>query len=182
MRRLLLPLLVLLLLPWAAGADQKDPALDTLFQQLKAATNPEDARRTEQQIWHIWLDLEDDDGRLLLNRGLVYMSFEQYDQALAAFTQVVERLPDFAEGWNKRATVYFLMDRYDESVADIEKTLALEPRHFGALSGLGIILQEMGDDKHALDAFRRALAIHPHLERVPELVKKLSEKIDGRDI
>jgi tetratricopeptide (TPR) repeat protein len=180
MRRLLLPLLVLLLLPWAAGADQKDPALDTLFQQLKAATNPEDARRTEQQIWHIWLDLEDDDGRLLLNRGLVYMSFEQYDQALAAFTQVVERLPDFAEGWNKRATVYFLMDRYDESVADIEKTLALEPRHFGALSGLGQIYLAIGNKPAAVKAFEAALAIDPNLKGERDLVEQLKKELAGK--
>jgi len=90
--------------------------------------------------------------------------------------------PNFSEGWNKRATVYYLMGEYEQSRADVAKTLELEPRHFGALSGLGIILQELGDDKHALEVFRRALAVHPRLERIPDLVKKLSDKIDGRDI
>jgi Flp pilus assembly protein TadD len=71
---------------------------------------------------------------------------------------------------------------FGRALADIREVLAREPRHFGALSGLGIILQEIGDDRHALDAFRRALAIHPHLERVPEMVKKLSDKVDGRDL
>ena len=89
---------------------------------------------------------------------------------------------DVGRSWNRRATVYYTKKDFGRALADIREVLAREPRHFGALSGLGIILQEMGDEKHALDAFRRALAIHPHLERVPELVKKLSEKIDGRDI
>ena len=86
------------------------------------------------------------------------------------------------KAWNRRATVYYTKKDFGRSLADIHEVLAREPRHFGALSGLGIILQELGDDKHALDAFRRALAIHPHLERLPDLVKKLSEKVDGRDI
>jgi Flp pilus assembly protein TadD len=71
---------------------------------------------------------------------------------------------------------------FGRALSDIREVLAREPRHFGALSGLGIILQEIGEDRHALDAFRRALAIHPHLERVPEMVKKLSDKVDGRDL
>jgi Flp pilus assembly protein TadD len=71
---------------------------------------------------------------------------------------------------------------FGSALADIREVLAREPRHFGALSGLGMILQEIGDDKHALDAFRRALAVHPKLERIPDMVKKLSEKVEGRDI
>ncbi len=86
------------------------------------------------------------------------------------------------EAWNRRATVYYVKKDFGRALADIREVLAREPRHFGALSGLGIILQEIGDDRHALDVFRRALAIHPHLERVPEMVKKLSDKVDGRDL
>jgi Flp pilus assembly protein TadD len=78
--------------------------------------------------------------------------------------------------------VYYVKKDFGRALADIREVLAREPRHFGALSGLGIILQEIGEDRHALDAFRRALAIHPHLERVPEMVKKLSDKVDGRDL
>jgi Flp pilus assembly protein TadD len=86
------------------------------------------------------------------------------------------------EAWNRRATLHFMNKSYAQSLADIRQVLAREPRHFGALSGLGMILQEIGDDKRALDAFRRALAVHPHLERVPDMVKKLTEKVEGRDI
>ena len=102
--------------------------------------------------------------------------------ALKLLNSVIEIKPDFVEAWNRRATVYYVQKDFGRALADIREVLAREPRHFGALSGLGIILQEIGDDRHALDAFRRALAIHPHLERVPEMVKKLSDKVDGRDL
>ena len=90
--------------------------------------------------------------------------------------------PDFLEAWNRRATIYYIKKDFSRSLADIQEVLRREPRHFGALSGLGIILQEFGDDKRALDAFRRALAVHPRIERIPDLAKKLEEKVEGRDI
>ena len=81
-----------------------------------------------------------------------------------------------------RATLYYLRKDYVRAMADIRQVLAREPRHFGAISGLGMILQEFGDEKHALEAFRRAVAIHPHLQKIPEMIKTLSEKVEGRDI
>ena len=78
--------------------------------------------------------------------------------------------------------VYYLKNDYGHSLADIEQVLVREPRHFGALAGLGMIMQDIGDEKRALDAFREALAVNPYLEKVPELVKTLSEKVEGRDI
>ncbi len=96
--------------------------------------------------------------------------------------EVVSLKPDFVEGWNRRATLYYLQNDYTRSMSDIEQVLAREPRHFGALAGLGMIMQELGDEKRALDAFRKALAINPHLEKVPDLVKTLTEKVEGRDI
>jgi len=78
--------------------------------------------------------------------------------------------------------VFYLKNDYGHSLADIQQVLAREPRHFGALAGLGMIMQELGDDKHALEAFRKALAVNPHLEKVPDLVKTLTEKVEGRDI
>jgi tetratricopeptide (TPR) repeat protein len=95
---------------------------------------------------------------------------------------VVKLRPDYVEGWNRRATLYYLQNDYTRSLQDIEQVLRREPRHFGALAGLGMIMQELGDDRRALDAFRKALAVNPHLEKVPELVKTLTEKVEGRDI
>jgi tetratricopeptide (TPR) repeat protein len=107
---------------------------------------------------------------------------KDYGLAIKLLDAVVELRPDYAEGWNRRATVYYLQKDYSHSLADIREVLAREPRHFGALSGLGAILQEIGDDKHALEAYRRALAIDPHLEHVGEVVKTLTEKVEGRAI
>ena len=90
--------------------------------------------------------------------------------------------PDYIEGWSRRATLYYMQNDYQHSLEDIEQVLIREPRHFGALAGLGMIMQELGDDRRALDAFRKALAINPHLENVPDLVKTLTEKVEGRDI
>ena len=104
------------------------------------------------------------------------------DLAIKLLNSIIDIRPDFLEAWNRRATLFYMKKDFGLAIADIQQVLSREPRHFGALSGLGIILQEIGDDKRALDAFRRAVAVHPHLERIPELVKKLSEKIDGRDI
>ena len=83
---------------------------------------------------------------------------------------------------NRRATLYYLKNDYTHSLEDIRQVLIREPRHFGALAGLGMIMQDIGDEKRALEAFRKALAVNPHLEKVPELVKTLSDKVEGRDI
>ena len=178
-----LPIVALLALGGAAAsADQTDRRLDGLFKQLKETKDDDEARGLESQIWAIWTRSDNEDVNQLMEAGSLAMAGQKFEIALKAFNRIIELAPNFAEGWNKRATLYYLMGNYPASLADIKRTLELEPRHFGALSGLGIILQELGDDRHALDAFRRALAIHPRLERIPDLVKKLTEKVDGRDI
>jgi len=104
------------------------------------------------------------------------------DVALKLLDAIIKLRPDYTEAWNRRATLYYLQNDYARSLADIQQVLAREPRHFGALAGLGMIMQDLGDEKRALDAFRKALAVNPHLEKVPELVKQLTEKVEGRDI
>ena len=93
---------------------------------------------------------------------------KDYDLAIKLLNAVVELKPDYIEGWNRRATIYYLKKDYAHSIADIREVLSREPRHFGALSGLGLILQEIGDDKHALEAYRKVLAIDPHQEHVAD--------------
>ena len=90
--------------------------------------------------------------------------------------------PDYAEGWTKRATVYFLIDDYKKSIFDIERTLALEPRHFGALSGLGMIMRDIGQDKRAIDAFQRALAVDPYLDNVKKALDDIQGENAGKEI
>jgi tetratricopeptide (TPR) repeat protein len=156
--------------------------LDRLFSALKVAPDDESAKFVENRIWAIWLASVSDTANLLMGRAKAAADAKDYDLAIRLLNAIIDIRPDFTEAWNRRATIYYAKKEYARSLADIREVLAREPRHFGALSGLGIILQELGDDKQALDVYRRALAIHPHLERIPDLVKKLTDKIDGRDI
>jgi tetratricopeptide (TPR) repeat protein len=156
--------------------------LDRLFEALKVAPDDESAKYVENRIWAIWLASASDTANLLMGRVKTAVDAEDFDLAIKLLNAIIDIKPDFVEAWNRRATVYYAKKEFGRALSDIREVLAREPRHFGALSGLGIILQELGDDKHALDVFRRALAIHPHLERIPDLVKKLADKIDGRDI
>ena len=163
------------------GAD-KTRGLDFLFGALKAAPDEASAKHVEARIWAVWLQTPSDTAALLMLRAKAAMDAQQSDVALKLLDAVVKLRPDYIEGWNRRATLYYLKNDYAHSLRDIEQVLIREPRHFGALAGLGMIMQELGDDKRALEAFRKALAINPHLEKVPELVKTLSEKVEGRDI
>ena len=163
------------------GAD-RTRGLDFLFGALKAAPDEASAKHVEARIWAIWMQTPSDTAALLMLRAKAAMEAQQTDVALKLLDSVIKLRPDYVEGWNRRATLYYLQNDYAHSLADIQQVLIREPRHFGALAGLGMIMQDIGDDKRALDAFRRALAINPHLEKVPELVKSLSEKVEGRDI
>lgn len=160
----------------------KTRGLDFLFGALKAAPDEASAKHVEARIWAIWLQTPSDTVALLMTRAKVAMAAQNSDVALQLLDAVIRLRPDYVEGWNRRATLYYLRNDYAHSLADIEQVLAREPRHFGALAGLGMIMQELGDEKRALDAFRKALAVNPHIDKVPELVKTLSEKVEGRDI
>jgi tetratricopeptide (TPR) repeat protein len=107
---------------------------------------------------------------------------KEIDLAIELLDRIIAIKPDYVEAWNRRATLYFTKKEYGRSIADVAQVLAREPRHFGALAGLGTILQEIGDDRRALEVYRRALAVHPHLQKIPELIKTLTEKVEGRDI
>ncbi|MBR0696867.1 M48 family metallopeptidase [Bradyrhizobium lablabi] len=156
--------------------------LDFLFGALKAAPDEASARHVEARIWALWLQTPSDTAALLMVRSKAAIDAQNYDIALKLLDAVVKLRPDYIEAWNRRATIYYLKNDYTRSLEDIRQVLAREPRHFGALAGLGMIMQEIGDDKRALDAFRKALAVDPYLEKVPEMVKQLSEKVEGRDI
>ena len=168
-------------LPRAQRGD-KAQNLDRLFEALKAAPDDESAKYIENRIWAIWLASASDTANLLMGRVKTAVDAQEFDLAIKLLNAVIDIKPDFVEAWNRRATVYYAEKEFGRALSDIHEVLTREPRHFGALSGLGIILQEIGDEKHALEVLRRALSIHPHLEKIPDLVKKLSEKVDGRDI
>jgi tetratricopeptide (TPR) repeat protein len=156
--------------------------LEFLFEALKAAPDADSAKLVEGRIWALWFASGSDTTDLLMSR--VKTAMDNKDNALAIkLLDAVTRLkPDYVEGWNRRATLRFAEKDYGGALADIQQVLGREPRHFGALSGLGVIMQELGEDKLALEAFRRALAVNPNLQKIPDFVKTLSEKVEGRDI
>ncbi len=156
--------------------------LDFLFGALKVAPDAESAKAVEARIWAIWSQTPSDTATLLMGRVKTAMDRKEPDVAIKLLDAIIKLRPDYIEAWNRRATLYYLQNDYGKSLSDIQQVLIREPRHFGALAGLGMIMQDLGDDRRALDAFRKALAINPHLDRIPDLVKTLSEKVEGRDI
>jgi tetratricopeptide (TPR) repeat protein len=168
-------------LPKVQHGDRRSD-MDTLFAALKVAPTDESAKYIENRIWAHWVASGGDTAVLLMSHVKIAIDRKDLDLALKLLNAIVDIRPDYVEAWNRRATVYYMKKDFTHALEDIHHVLKLEPRHFGALSGLGMIFEEIGEDKEALAAFRRALAVHPHLEKIPDLVKKLSEKVEGRDI
>ena len=153
--------LPLLLAPLVSAADQNAPELPELFAKLKAETDPAVAKSIEEQIWQHWFVAPDDEAASMLSQISQAMSMGQFDIALRLCNQLVYIYPEFAEGWNRRATVQYQLKNHAASVADIRETIRLEPRHFGAISGLGLIFLRTKDYPAALEAFEQVLAISP---------------------
>jgi len=163
------------------GVDQTRN-LNFLFGALKAAPDDETARAIEKRIWALWMVSRSDTANLLMTRVRKAVEDKDLDLAITLLDAIVKIRPDYVEAWNRRATIYYMKRDYGRALADLSQVLSREPRHFGALSGLGLILQDIGDDKQALEVYRRALKIYPRIERIPNLVKELTIKVEGRDI
>jgi tetratricopeptide (TPR) repeat protein len=162
-----------------AGADQDDPRLDGLFDRLQHTPDPAEAHALEQRIWGLWLESDDAAVDRLMQQGIFALQGQHYATALQAFDRMVEQAPDFAEGWNKRATVHYLMGNWRASVRDIQRTLALEPRHFGALFGLGLIYDALEEPEAALRSFEATLTLNPHSESTRQMVEQLRRQLRG---
>jgi len=157
--------------------------LDTLFEALKTAKDDEAAQAAENGIAALWLESGSDTVDLLMEWTQAAVKDKDFALALDYLDRIVTLKPDYVEGWNTRATVHFLTDDFGRSLADIERTLALEPRHFGALAGLGTILRELGEDERALEVYRKAITVDPHLPNVQKAIDDLESKgAGGRDI
>jgi tetratricopeptide (TPR) repeat protein len=163
--------------PASGRADQSDEQLEELFNRLRSTADPLEAQIIEIHIWRIWTDSGRDDMNALVEQGAQAMAQGRLKEAIAIFDRVVTTLPDFAEGWNKRATAHYLNDDYPASVFDIKRTLALEPRHFGAISGMGLIFMASGDPRGALNAFEQVLEIHPHSRGARAYVEQLRKNL-----
>ena len=157
-------------------------SLDFLFGALKLAPDETTAKAIEERIWTVWTASRSDTANLLMMRVKTAIEAKDLDLAVTLLDGIVKIRPDYIEGWNRRATIFYMKKDYGRAIADIRQVLKREPRHFGALAGLGLILQDIGDDKQALEVYRRALEVYPRMERIPDVVKTLQEKIEGRDI
>jgi tetratricopeptide (TPR) repeat protein len=145
---------------------------------LVQAMRDEDARvrdAAQNVMWAIWLRSGDDDIDTLMAEGEQLMEQEEYAEAVEIFDQIIARAPQFAEGYNKRATVYYLMQAYDKSIADIHRTLELNPVHFGALSGMGLCYLGLEEPRQALVWFERAVAVNPNLDSIQHYIQQIRE-------
>ena len=164
-------------------ADQADARLPALFEALKDTSDAAAAEAIAGQIWAIWSEHGDDE-RLSQNLqlGTAQMNAGRLRQAEQIFTTIIDTDPAFAEAWNKRATVYFLMGAFAQSKRDIAQTIIREPRHFGALSGLGLVETHLGNYTAALKAYEQAATLHPYLEGYDDITAALEKLAAGDPI
>lgn len=180
-----LPLCVLfswLLTTAPAHADQHDPALEGLFEQLKKATDATAAVPIEAEIWQRWTRHSDPATQARMLLGIQQMNAGDLAGSLSTYDSLIESVPDYAEAWNKRATVQYLLGNYAASELDIRKTLELEPFHFGALSGRGLVYAAQGKYEQAREALHAALEVHPTMEAVKANLQELDELLRKRTI
>lgn len=160
----------------------RQQTLDALFERLRKASQQEDAQHIATSIQQIWLQSYSDTANLLMQRATASLQEGQFPVALSLYDKLIELEPGWAEAWNQRAVTRFLTGDTDGAMADIGQVVKLEPRHFGALAGMGMILQGAGLDKGALEVFNKVLVIYPLDPDVQKLVEKLTLEVEGRDI
>jgi len=163
-------------------AATKPARLDQLFVDLKRERNEKAAEQIAGRIWNEWSQSGSASIDLMMQWAQKATENQKYDVALDFLDQVVTLQPTYAEGWNRRATVHFMMKNYGKSMSDIDHTLQLEPRHFGALSGLAQIMAETGHKQSALEAWQKVLAIYPMMRSAQDQVAALSEELAGEGI
>jgi tetratricopeptide (TPR) repeat protein len=162
--------------PALSQAQMREDLLDSLFARLRMAHSGREAKLAEDAIWKMWMSSDSPSAEAMLTQATKAMGAEQNDAALLILGNLVSLQPQFAEAWNKRATLYFTMHQYAQSLADIDKVLDLEPRHFGALAGLGMIKLQQGDLPGALSAYKRALSINPNMPGVKHAIEEIESQ------
>lgn len=179
----MLPVLALLCVSLSVNvsfAQNSDKTTEWLNELADPATG--DWEAVEERILDAWSRSGSTAMDLLLERGRDALDEEDFSTALEHFTALTDHAPDFAEGWNMRATTFFMIEEFGLSIEDIGRTLALNPKHFGALSGLGVILEELGEVDEALKAYRLAFEINPHRDNLVEAIERLTKEVDGTPI
>lgn len=189
----MLALLVLALSPVHAEEPALPPAnpaelekravrLDALFTRLASTDDADEGDTIVEEIWRVWLQSGRPEIDALMQNTLALLQAGEPRAAMPLLDTIVARAPDWAEGWNKRATVLYVLDEYDRSLADIDKVLALEPRHFGALAGRGLIHIANENYRAALDDYRRARAVNPFLQGAAQMIPTLERRIGERPL
>ncbi len=156
--------------------------LDNLLARLYASTSERQAKAIEATVLQLWLRNYSPSVEVLMKQAISAINDNEHSSALTLLDTVIEIAPDYAEAWNKRATVHYFSQDYERALADIDQVLELEPRHFGALSGRALVNRAMGNKKAALQSFREALEIHPFLDGAKSAVKKLKKDVEGERI
>jgi tetratricopeptide (TPR) repeat protein len=163
----------------AQGTDSAE--VDRLLGELAKSEQP-GWRQIENSILREWSKSGSPAMDLLLRRGTEALESGDLDVAVEHLTALTDHAPDFAEGWNARATVFFQMGEYGLSLEDIRRTLELNPRHFSAMSGLGVIFESLGYEKEALEVYRAVQAIHPHRPELQEALDRLERTVEGENL
>jgi len=158
-------------------ADQKDDRLENLFITLSSSSDKQIIRSTENEIWEIWFAHPNSDVERLMQIGVQRMNNNRQLEAMIIFNRLVENFPNYAEAWNRRATLHYILGNYQESISDIEKVLSLEPRHFGALSGLGLVYLQLDQLSKAKRAFEDLIEVHPNSPNAKENLRRVNEEL-----
>ena len=156
---------------------QREESLDVLFARLQQSASETIARDVEQKIWTLWSQSDSPTADVLLGQAVAAMDAQDSASSFAILDRVIASYPSYAEAWNKRATLNFMVGKYKASLNDIEKVLDLEPRHFGALAGRGMIYNAQEEWSLALDAYRDALAVNPNMPSVKSAIKELEKRL-----
>ncbi|MGR3492449.1 MAG: tetratricopeptide repeat protein [Shimia sp.] len=156
------------------AADQLDPLYDRLQR-----VGPDDAKPIAEKIWQEWEKSGSPTADLLLDRGIQAMEAEDWPLAIEHFTALTDHAPGFAHGWHARGTAFFRRGLYGPAIDDLRRAIALEPRHFAAISGLAQIMEEVGEERAALDLYRRVESIHPHRENLSRKIEQLEQMVGG---
>ena len=181
MQRILIAIIIFFNLQTLVNADLKN--VDLLFQKLKNESNQNIARSIEDKIWELWTTHDTDNSLTqMMNYGTLLMNNRNYDEANRIFTKIINADPNWAEGWNKRATVYYYQKKYKLSQADIDKVIELENRHFGALSGQGMVQIKLDNLEKALDSYKKVLEVYPSNKTAKTLVDEIEKLIKEETI
>ncbi|HET6926942.1 MAG TPA: tetratricopeptide repeat protein, partial [Hyphomicrobiaceae bacterium] len=161
---------------------EREKTLSDLYALLATADDEESAKAIADAIERVWVHSGSATIDLLMERSIKAMNEKKVDLALKLLDSVVELAPDFTEGWNRRAYVYFVQNDIERALGDLRRTLALDPHHFKALDGLAQILREIGQKKAALEAFKELIDVHPYWSGAKQAIEELEREVEGQGI